>query len=124
MRGLSRGVAVLSRRLRFSGAYQRLLSSAVVENGEKREDLPPLDTHAAVKRLERSGFTPSQAEAATEQLCAVLLSTLARLEAKYLPRHEAERVRETARFAAMATVIPKTTADGSPARVRLCALQS
>jgi len=57
------------------------------------QSFPPLDTHALVQRLQGAGLSLSQAEEATAHMCTVITGTLERLEAKFLSRTEAERVR-------------------------------
>ena len=46
-----------------------------------------------MKRLERSGVSPQQAEELTKHICDVVTGALERLEAKFASKAEVEKVR-------------------------------
>ena len=53
---------------------------------------PPVDTLELVKRLERSGMSPQQAEETTKHMCEVVTGSLERVEAKFASKAEVEKV--------------------------------
>lgn len=84
-----RALAAAARaRVLLAGGSQR---GAAADAAPQFPQPPPLDTHALVRRLEKSGLSVVQAEALTAHLVELMAATLERLEGKFQTKTEAER---------------------------------